>query len=366
MFGDESIASADLGPSVAKGGDLDFMALKIGIQNNLNIYNLKDGIVDRYNDASGVDASASTNETRDSSGKYYSGYSLVPTTEDYHPNLDGVANWYDTPGSVSGTNNILFTSGSINSGGAAVMNDQSGKIAGVFTLITEITQMAGGAAPHSYGFGVSKNTDVLDSYTGNTVSAFPTTTMKNLAVGNKIKVVYDTDNENVITHYVDTGSGYGSAITTVYNKGANFDSTTLVTPYFFLVNWSDNSTPWKFNCTGTRLYDAISYNNMTLISTAQTAQAAPTTGRIMVLDEASTGTTTINSDIKAYISRDNGTTYSQATLTDDGEYATGKRMLSGSVDISGQPSGTAMRYKIETLNQSASKVTRIYGTALMW
>jgi flagellin-like hook-associated protein FlgL len=86
----------------------------------------------------------------------------------------------------------------------------------------------------------------------------------------------------------------------------------------------------------------------------------------MVLDEASTGTTTINSDIKAYISRDNGTTYSQVTLTDDGEYATGKRMLSGSVDISGQPSGTSMRYKIETLNQSASKVTRIYGTALMW
>ena len=105
---------------------------------------------------------------------------------------------------------------------------------------------------------------------------------------------------------------------------------------------------------------------MTLISNAQTAQAAPTTGRIMVLDEASTGTTTINSDIKAYISRDNGTTYSQVTLTDDGEYATGKRMLSGSVDISGQPSGTAMRYKIETLNQSDSKTTRIYGTALMW
>ena len=86
----------------------------------------------------------------------------------------------------------------------------------------------------------------------------------------------------------------------------------------------------------------------------------------MVLDEASTGTTTINSDIKAYISRDNGTTYSLVTLTDDGEYDTGKRMLSGSVDISGQPSGTSMRYKIETLNQGAAKITRVYGTALMW
>ena len=75
MITDASITSADLGASVAKGGDVDFMALKIGIQNNLNIYNLKDGIVDRYNDASGVDTSASTNELRDSSGKYYSGSS---------------------------------------------------------------------------------------------------------------------------------------------------------------------------------------------------------------------------------------------------------------------------------------------------
>ena len=42
------------------------MALKVGIQNNLTIYNLKDGIVDRYADATGVDASASADETRDS------------------------------------------------------------------------------------------------------------------------------------------------------------------------------------------------------------------------------------------------------------------------------------------------------------
>ena len=43
-----------------------------------------------------------------------------------------------------------------------------------------------------------------------------------------------------------------------------------------------------------------------------------------------------------------------------------RRMLSGSVDISGQPSGTNMKYKIETLNQSASKITRVYGTSMAW
>ena len=43
-----------------------------------------------------------------------------------------------------------------------------------------------------------------------------------------------------------------------------------------------------------------------------------------------------------------------------------RRLLSGSVDISGQPSGTNMKYKVETLNQSASKITRVYGTSMAW
>ena len=44
-----------------------------------------------------------------------------------------------------------------------------------------------------------------------------------------------------------------------------------------------------------------------------------------------------------------------------------RRLVSGSVDISGQPSGTNMKYKVETLNQAAgTKETRIYGTSMAW
>ncbi len=49
-----------------------------------------------------------------------------------------------------------------------------------------------------------------------------------------------------------------------------------------------------------------------------------------------------------------------------GEYVQSRRLLSGSVDISGQPSGTNMKYKIETLNQSVTKQTRVYGTSMAW
>ena len=111
---------------------------------------------------------------------------------------------------------------------------------------------------------------------------------------------------------------------------------------------------------------AVVYGNITLVSNAQTAQTAPTTGRLMLYEEASTGTITLNTDLKGYVSRDGGTTYTQVTLADDTTYETGKRLVSGSVDISGQPSGTNIKYKIETLNQSTTKVCRIHGASLLW
>ena len=111
---------------------------------------------------------------------------------------------------------------------------------------------------------------------------------------------------------------------------------------------------------------AETFDDMTLISNAQTAQADPTEGRLMIYEETSTGSTTLDTDLKGYVSRDGGTTYTQTPLTLDTTYETGKTLVSGSVDISGQPSGTNMKYKIETLNQSVSKVCRLHGASLLW
>ena len=106
---------------------------------------------------------------------------------------------------------------------------------------------------------------------------------------------------------------------------------------------------------------------MTLLSTATTAETTPTKGDIVMLMENAAGTATLNTDIKAYISRDNGTTYTQGTLVDEGTWGTNKKILAfHNLDISAQPSGTSLKYKIETLNQSGAKNTRIYATSLGW
>ena len=56
---------------------------------------------------------------------------------------------------------------------------------------------------------------------------------------------------------------------------------------------------------------------MQIYSTTQTAQAAPDEGRLMLYEE-DVDSITLNTDIKGYVSRDNGTTYTQTTLIDDG------------------------------------------------
>ena len=112
-----------------------------------------------------------------------------------------------------------------------------------------------------------------------------------------------------------------------------------------------------------------SYNNLTLVSNSTTAESTPTKGDIVMTYTNGAGTATVGTDLKAYCSRDNGTTYTQMTLVAQGNTGSASPhfiLAAHNVDISSQPSGTAMRYKIETLNQTVSKETRIQAVSLGW
>jgi hypothetical protein len=114
------------------------------------------------------------------------------------------------------------------------------------------------------------------------------------------------------------------------------------------------------------LYTQTTNGDLTLISTATTAQSAPADARIVIFEQ-DIDALTINTDIKAFVSRDNGSNYSEVTLTDEGDYASGKQILAGSVDVSGQPSGTSMRWKIRGYNNSGdAKEFNLHGVCLTW
>ena len=63
--------------------DIALLGFKTAANGSLVKYNLVDQTVDAFEDASGVDAGSSTNEVRDSSGKYYSGLTIGPILNAY-------------------------------------------------------------------------------------------------------------------------------------------------------------------------------------------------------------------------------------------------------------------------------------------
>ena len=106
-------------------------------------------------------------------------------------------------------------------------------------------------------------------------------------------------------------------------------------------------------------------NNMTLVSTTTTAQAAPTKGDIVFTYTNGAGSTTLGTDLTAEFSADGGSTWTSMTLGSEG--TTGGHNIATAHDVTlTSTSGTSMAYRIKTLNQSASKTTRIQAVSLGW
>lgn len=124
----------------------------------------------------------------------------------------------------------------------------------------------------------------------------------------------------------------------------------------------------------------VSVGNLTLISNVFEANTAPTSARIVIFEDdgiLSVGPTvseTIieNTDIKAYISRDAGTTFTQVTLTKEldilrpsslATFLNTTNLIVGTVDISTQPNGKEIVYKITTHN---NKELLVRSVAVNW
>jgi len=71
----------------------------------------------------------------------------------------------------------------------------------------------------------------------------------------------------------------------------------------------------------------------------------------------------LNTDLKIYVSRDNGVTWSEGTLEVEGNFLNNFKVCVTIIDLSSQPSDLHMKYRIESLN---NKNLKVYATALSW
>ena len=106
--------------------------------------------------------------------------------------------------------------------------------------------------------------------------------------------------------------------------------------------------------------------DMTLVSNATTANdGAPTKGDIVMTYTNGVGTATLNTDLTAEFSANDGVAWTPMTLVAQGSTGTHLIVSAHNVTLT-TASGTAMRYRIKTLNQGAAKETRIQAASLGW
>jgi len=454
-FSSGSVPAAQLGnvPAADLTGlddDLALLGFKTAANGSLAKYNLLDQTVDAFEDTSGVDALASTNATRDSSGKYYSGSDPATggtiTTDGGYSIHTFTADGTFVAGATANADILLVAGGG---GGASDGGFEGGGGGGGYL---EGTAISVSAASYSIviGAGGAERTTSATGVGGNT-TGFGATALGGGGGG--------VEHSTVPAHYNGeaggSGGGGGGYINTTGGAGNQGDSGGLTGYGNNGGTGNQRNTPaaedggggggagavggnssWGQGGNGgngkassisgssvtyagggggnsrygpngsggtggggdgsrsgpagdgvdglgggggaareggsgvavirftTGAFDAN--NNMTLVSTATTAQAVPTKGDMVMTYTNGAGTAVINTNIKGYVSRDGGTTYTQGTLVSQG--TTGGHTIASfhDLDISGQPSGSSMRYKIETLVQSAALATRIQAVSLGW
>ena len=316
-------------------------AFRIAINGSISVQGMVDGVVDEYEDETGVDTAASTNEGYDSGGDYYT-------------NMGSAANtWTQSLTSDAASGNANYSYRQINA--ATDISTDGDQVRVTITAKTSaqfdfdnasIVERSGSTAN-----GTTTPTEFLFSgESGGSASAGGTLVSDWLSFS-----IDETKDYLTIIDYastngdpkveVGTGSYYYKASTNSYNQQTVSGFTGPGTNTFAVSKLEVRSTV-----------------DMTLISNSTEAVAEPTKGRVVAFVEPMESIT-LNTDLKCYMSLDNGANYNEITLADTGEYASGKDIYSGTLSSFAQSGDQTMKYKCTTHN---SKEVRIHGIGFFW
>ena len=376
-------------------------AFRIAQIGSLTIFAMIKGFMDEYEDESGIDLVNSINQVYDAVDDYYSPLTIPGGIDSYTKlmlHLDNnVTDSEITPKTIT-NNGVTFSSGIKKFGTHSAQFDGSSSnlnltdspdwdFDGDFTIdfwvyptnLSVYSYLMGSANQNSgsdgfYMFMGNEGYPFLTfaaMWTGSywTIDIHKYAHDMNLNAWNHIAIVRSGSTISAYTNGVLKGTG-SSAVSIVNSNPVYVGKSPFGFPafpgYIDEIRISKGIARWTSDFSGSLPnipYSLIgSIYNMTLLSNAQVVDDVPTSARIVLFEE-DIDSTTLNTDLKAYISRDNGTTYSQITLEDEGNYIIGARVLSGLVNISSQPSGSNVKYKIETLN---NKNLKLHGTGISW
>lgn len=410
-LGDTHITEAEY---KANRDNIVLNAFRIAINGSLSQFNMIDGVVDEYEDETGIDTGSSTNEDYDSDGDYYSptqtdGTITADTKLMMHMNGadDGTTFGDDSPsehGNATVIADVNTKTGTKKWGTASALFDgDSGYLyyadsadwdicasnsdnwtidcwirfvdyttsSGIQYIVGQTTNstnrwMLWKALGGELVFQARIDNVIEISVAGGDLRTngqwFHVAMCK---VGQEygvyidgVQVAYDSQTDTLNVSSVLAIGVYKSSAGNLFN--GYIDELRIQHSNIFSAN--PNSTPDDTIVIPTKEYSDVGVtNNMTLVSELTEAEAEPTEGRLVILEE-DVDAVTINTDLKAYISLDDGANWEQVTLTDEGDFDSSKRILVGSKSLTDRDDKT-MIYKIETLNE---KELKIHATFMGW
>jgi len=264
-------------------------AFRISVVGSLSVQNMVDGVVDEFEDETGVDTSTSTNETYDATKDLYSGAVITTEGTFAQANYD-LGDFGD--GTTAKSEGLMFPN--TNAGTVISVKQDYSSVVTSANVKASLWTNSGGPNTQVGGDSVAVNVITTGEWTFTWPSSAPVLSAS-------------TDYWVVFTDQSSTGS---FTTRSVADQGASYASgnnnvITSITGPGMTGKGGDLKVEIKVS----------QPNNMTLVSNATTALAAPDDANIVIWQQ-DVDSVTLNTDLKAYASRNGGTTYTQMTLSE--------------------------------------------------
>lgn len=311
--------------------NISILALEIADLKGIRL-GMAGGIADPFDSENGVDTAASINESYDAGADLYS------------PSATAGAALTATHTSATQSGNTVSASTTL-SGRPAYR---------AFDKVTPPSQWTSDSVATGwvqYAFAVAK---IVGSYSWRCVVGFSDRAPSAWTLQASNTGAFAGEQVTLDTRSGITGWGSGETKSFQVSSPASY-------LYYRIVVSANNGSAF-LEAEEIEFYQPDSINNMTLISNAILAPEVPTVARAAVQVVENVGVV-VNSDLAMAVSRDGGASWSAATLSLSAVNSAVKLYEDASIDISGQPSGTSMKWRVQTLN---GKDIDVSGIVLQW
>ena len=338
--------------------DISVLALKVSALENSTASNTNSTFVDTYQDSAGI--STITNASVDSGGgEYVSSTVITYGTDQFWGGGDLDVN------SVVNHGMGPFSAADLVDGSAVHSGLQPNRINGPSNFSTgvgydiggdsdfgNLTRLTGFQFYNHNWYGRFKDFRIEIAEDGSNYTKIPNITSATARTSDLSDTVVRADN---------VANGYaGFTIDTFHLCSAS-------TKFRVMFDGAHNNSNNDCNMTqiqvkaqkATQTINAAgSYQSVTINAAATTSKMG-----VVITYTDTSGTATLNTDLKVFLSADNGSNYTQATLVAQANFATGIKMAKAT-DETISNTGTQLKYKVEFANQSSgSKETRVNGVS---